>query len=51
MAKEKAEIVRMADGLLDALEDQSVSFDILLAKAYRLCRSHRQHRTDDLAEL
>jgi hypothetical protein len=39
MAKEKAEIVRMADGLLDALEDQSVSFDILFAKAYRLAEA------------
>jgi hypothetical protein len=49
MAKEKAEIVRMADGLLDALEDQSVSFDILLAKAYRLAEAI--DRTEQIYEL
>lgn len=39
MAAGKAEIVRMADGVLDALEDQSISFDILLARAYRLAEA------------
>src|SRR5438105_4428464 len=39
MSTEKVEIVRMADALSSALEDPAASFDLLLAKAYRLAEA------------
>ncbi len=39
MSTDKSEIIRLADALLIALEDPSASFDLLLAKAYRLAEA------------